>query len=79
MRLEEIFLRYPEAIPVFAKHGLACPGCSLAAFDTLERGAKAHGIDLTTLVRELSEAAAEAWLAETFPPMTAASSSSRER
>lgn len=60
MKLEEIFLRYPEATRVFVRHGLACPGCSLAAFDTLERGAKAHGIDLTTLIHELNEAAAEA-------------------
>lgn len=59
MRLEEIFLCYPETIRVFAKYGLACPGCSLAAFDTLERGAKAHGIELVALMDEINATVAE--------------------
>lgn len=78
-KLEQIFLGYPEAIRVFARHGLACLGCSLAAYDTLERGAKAHGIDVATLIRELDEASAEAWLGGDLRPMAATSSSSRER
>jgi len=66
MTVEEILLCYPETIPIFAQHGLACPGCSLAAFDSLEQGAKAHGVDLTTLIRELNDTAAEACPAGTF-------------
>ncbi|MBZ0160015.1 DUF1858 domain-containing protein [Candidatus Methylomirabilis sp.] len=66
MRLEEIFLRCPETIRVFAKYGLACPGCSLAAFDTLERGAKAHGVELVALMDEMNATVAEASPAEAF-------------
>lgn len=66
MRLEEIFLCYPETIRVFARYGLACPGCSLAAFDTLERGAKAHSVELAALLDELNAPVAEAPPAEAF-------------
>lgn len=66
MRLEEIFLCYPETIRVFAKYGLACPGCSLAAFDSLERGAKAHGVELVALMDEMNATMAEASPVEAF-------------
>lgn len=66
MRLEEIFLCYPETIRVFAKYGLACPGCSLAASDTLERGAKVHDVELAALLDELNATVAEAPPAKAF-------------
>ncbi len=66
MTVEEILLYYPEMIPVFAQHGLVCPGCSLAAFDSLEQAAKAHDVDLIALIRELNDTAAEPCPAGTF-------------
>jgi len=66
MTVEEVLLCYPKMLPVFAQHGLACPGCSLAAFDSLEEAAKAHDVDLTALIRELNDTAAEACPAGTF-------------
>jgi len=37
-----------------ANKGLFCGGCPMAQFETLENGAKAHGIDVGELVEELN-------------------------
>ncbi len=31
-----IFERWPEAVDVFVQHQMACPGCYLSKFETLE-------------------------------------------
>lgn len=54
MTFEEVLSLYPEAAAVFARYGLACLGCLGAAFDSLERGAKVHGVDLQTLLQDLN-------------------------
>lgn len=51
----EIVSKYPETIEVFLKHGLHCIGCQLANLETLEIGAKAHGIDIKQILKELNE------------------------
>ena len=38
-----------------ADKGLFCGGCPMAAFETLENGAKAHGVDADKLVKELNK------------------------
>ena len=55
-KLGDIVNKYPETFDVFSKHGLHCIGCVLAHFETIEDGAKAHGIDVKKLVDDLNKA-----------------------
>jgi len=56
MLIGEIAQQYPETFDIFVKFGLHCVGCHVAAFETIEQGAMAHGIDVDKLVDELNEA-----------------------
>jgi hybrid cluster-associated redox disulfide protein len=51
-----VLRRYPQAIPVFERFGIDCAQCQLSEYENLEHGAKVHGIDLPTLLRELNKA-----------------------
>ena len=54
MPVQEILTKYPETISVFQDHGLHCIGCFAAAFETLEQGAMAHGLDIDKLLKDLN-------------------------
>lgn len=56
MSLKDIISKYPETFEIFMKYGLHCIGCHMAQFENLEEGAKAHGIDVDKLVKDLNEA-----------------------
>ncbi len=56
MAIGEVVQRYPETFDVFARNGLHCIGCSVAAYEDIEQGANVHGIDANKLVKELNEA-----------------------
>jgi len=47
--IAELLENHPETVEVFMKFGLQCAGCLAAAFDTLEQGAKAHGLSDETM------------------------------
>ncbi len=53
--IEEIVTKHPETMMVFMKHGLHCVGCHVAAFESIEQGAMAHGIDVNALVTDLNK------------------------
>ncbi len=53
--LLEVVQKHPETAEVFMKHGLHCIGCMAAQYESIEQGAKAHGIDVKKLVKELNE------------------------
>ena len=56
----ELVLNHPVAAAVLLEHGFHCIGCGLAAYETLEEGAAAHGFDdaaIDALVQEIKEAA----------------------
>lgn len=55
MSIGDIVQRYPETFPVFMGFGLHCVGCHVAAFETIEMGAMAHGINVDELVAELNK------------------------
>ncbi len=55
--IEEVVTRYPESVMVFMKHGLHCVGCHVSAFESIEEGAMAHGIDVDALVADLNKIA----------------------
>jgi hybrid cluster-associated redox disulfide protein len=45
MFLIDIISKYPEAAPILMGYGLHCVGCHFSGADTLEMGAKMHGMD----------------------------------
>ena len=53
--IEEVVNQYPETMMVFMKHGLHCVGCHVSAFESIEEGATAHGIDVDVLVADLNK------------------------
>lgn len=57
MSIMEIVSKYPDTADVFMNHGLHCIGCAAASFETLEDGAKAHGIDINKLLKDLNKVA----------------------
>ena len=40
----EILKQNPKALSVLQEYGLGCAGCPLNTMETLEEGAKAHGL-----------------------------------
>jgi len=57
----ELVMNHPVAAAVLLEHGFHCIGCQLAAYETIEEGAAAHGMDDTqtdALVEEINEAIA---------------------
>ena len=58
MTLQDIITEVPESAIIMAKYGLHCIGCHVAAWETLENGAKAHGLSDKTIekmVREIND------------------------
>ena len=54
MPLAEVVSKFPETAPVFFKHGMSCIGCPMAMQETIEQGAKVHGISSEKLVKDLN-------------------------
>ena len=55
MTIEEVVTQYPETMMVFMRHGLHCVGCHVSAFENIEEGAMAHGINVDALVADLNK------------------------
>ncbi len=55
MTIEEVVTQYPETMIVFMRHGLHCVGCHVSAFENIEEGAQAHGINVDALVADLNK------------------------
>ena len=56
MTFAEVMTLFPETMPVFLEHSMACFGCPMAMSETVEQGATAHGLDPDKLVAELNKA-----------------------
>lgn len=54
MSIREIVQKYPETLEVLDRLGLGCAGCRAALFDSVEEGAKAHGINVESLLKSLN-------------------------
>lgn len=52
--IADLLARWPQAVPVFIKHRMSCPGCSMSAFETLEDASKIYHVDLDLLIDELT-------------------------
>ena len=57
MPIGDVVRSHPETVAIFMQHGLHCIGCAVAAFESIEEGAVAHGIDIDALIKDLNEAA----------------------
>ncbi len=55
MTLGDIVAKYPETVPIMLKFGLHCVGCHVAAYETLEQGAKGHEMNKETFEKMLAE------------------------
>ena len=56
--LGEIVEKYPKAVEVMLKKGMHCIGCHVAFFETIEDGARAHGMsdkDIEKMLKEMNE------------------------
>jgi hybrid cluster-associated redox disulfide protein len=60
MTIAYILEQWPETVPVFLKHHLACVGCSLNAYSTLEEGMRTYALPQENFLAELQQAAAAA-------------------
>jgi hybrid cluster-associated redox disulfide protein len=58
MTIEEVVSQFPETMMVFMRHGLHCVGCHVSAFESIEEGAMAHGINTDALVDDLNRVVA---------------------
>lgn len=56
MTFKEVLDIGPEMVQVFVKYNMGCVGCAAAKFESIEQGAKAHGINLDDLLRDLNAA-----------------------
>lgn len=56
MTILEVLKAAPATRKVFDHHKMRCRACQGAAAETVGAGARNHGIDPKTLVRELNEA-----------------------
>jgi hybrid cluster-associated redox disulfide protein len=58
MTIGEILKSNHDALKILQKYGLGCAGCSLNTMETLEEGAKGHGLserEIKTLCAALSK------------------------
>lgn len=55
MSILEALQAHPKVREVFKKHGMACLTCMGAVQESIEAGARMHGIDLDTLLAELED------------------------
>ena len=54
MTLGDVITKHPVAAEVMIKYGLHCVGCHVAAWESIEQGAKSHGMsdkDVDILVK----------------------------
>lgn len=58
MTVRELLDRFPETAKVFIHRRMACVGCPVEEFDTLEDAARIYQIDVQELLNDLQQAIA---------------------
>ncbi len=62
MTFGELLKQFPKAGPVLMGYGLHCIGCHIGVSETIEEGARAHGLDddkIDSMMKELNEQAVQ--------------------
>ena len=57
MTFGELLRQFPKTGPILAGYGLHCIGCHIGVMETIEQGARAHGLDdakVAEMIRELN-------------------------
>ena len=44
MLIEDVVLKHPDVASIFFAYGLHCVGCHISSMETIEEGAKGHGM-----------------------------------
>jgi len=60
LNISDVIKKYPETTFVFMGYGLHCVGCEFAELDTIEAGAKTHGMDdetISMMIKDLNKVA----------------------
>jgi hybrid cluster-associated redox disulfide protein len=55
LTVSELLSCWPETAPIFIRHRMACIGCSMSQFETLEGATAVYGLDLDSFVCELEQ------------------------
>lgn len=53
MLVGDVLAKWPQTAPVFNRHKMACPGCAMAPFMTLNEACASYGVDIDGFVAEL--------------------------
>lgn len=56
LTVDQVVTRWPQTISVFLQHQMACVGCHMATFDTLEDVARIYGLSLDGFLGRLRQA-----------------------
>jgi hybrid cluster-associated redox disulfide protein len=51
----DVLARWPQTIPVFMRHRMACVGCPIAPFETLAEVAAIYALNLGRFLNELEQ------------------------
>lgn len=54
--IQELVAALPIAADVLTKFGLGCSGCGISKYETIEQGAKAHGLRVEPVIAALTQA-----------------------
>jgi hybrid cluster-associated redox disulfide protein len=55
LTVTSVLSRWPQTIPIFLRHRMACVGCPIAPFETLTDVAAIYGLDLQCFLGELEQ------------------------
>ena len=56
MPIGDVVKQYPQSAAIFTEYGLHCVGCHVAYWETLEQGARGHGMDDETINKMVEDA-----------------------
>lgn len=56
LTVADVLATWPEVIPVFNAHRMACVGCTMARFETVEKAARIYKLDPNQFLIELNQA-----------------------
>lgn len=58
LTVDQVLARWPQTIPVFLRHHMACAGCVMAPFETVAEAAAIYHLDLSHFLSALYPAIA---------------------
>jgi hybrid cluster-associated redox disulfide protein len=56
MNVADLLVDWPQVIPVFLQHRMACVGCSMSGFETVGDAARIYGLSPDSFLVELHHA-----------------------